>query len=175
MTVKDKLGIICILIVVTLFIGCLNTNPSSSTIPSQKSLSVEEIKRTAIDISYDELMRNTENHKGEIIVFKGKILQVIEDENGNDKFDFRIGTRIEKNIHYDKYARDTYYTFDYSPEDVIYVGYKGKRMLEGDIVAVWGRVDGRMKYKAVLGNIITIPEVEALNLELIQKTGEQQQ
>ena len=47
-------------------------------------------------------------------------------------------------------------------DDPIWVDYPGiSRFLEDDIVTVWGTVTGLQKYKAVLGNNVTIPQIEA--------------
>jgi hypothetical protein len=43
--------------------------------------------------------------------------------------------------------------------------------LEGDIVEFWGKVKGLKEYTAVLGNAITIPEVDASILDVIEKQG----
>ena len=50
-------------------------------------------------------------------------------------------------------------------DDAVYVTYTGERLLEDDIIALYGKVKGRKTYAAVLGNQITIPKVEALLVE----------
>jgi len=52
-------------------------------------------------------------------------------------------------------------------EDTVWGNYHGKRYLEDDIVNVWGRVKGLRTYTAVLGQEITVPEIDVLHMELI--------
>lgn len=76
-----------------------------------------------------------------------------------DKYVLRVATKQKAYIGY----------FN----DDIWVNYKGKRLLEGDIIDVWGKVKGLKTYTAVLGNRITIPELDSLHTELVIKAGEQ--
>ena len=52
--------------------------------------------------------------------------------------------------------------------DELYVDYNGNRLLEGDIVDLWGNFVGLKSYTAILGNDITIPEINALHVEMFQ-------
>jgi len=114
-------------------------------------LSPAQIKDVAIHgISYDDLMRNNENHVGEIIYLKGQILQV--QKIYGDTYALRIATDKEEFFGY--------------IDDIVYVNYAGPRVLEEDVVEVWGTVKGLKEYTAVLGNVVTIPEVDSLLLEV---------
>jgi hypothetical protein len=55
-------------------------------------------------------------------------------------------------------------------DDIIYVDYSGNRPVEGDMVEVWGNFVGLKTYTAVLGNEITIPEINNLYMTIITKT-----
>ncbi|KGM98305.1 hypothetical protein Z968_00800 [Clostridium novyi A str. 4552] len=56
-------------------------------------------------------------------------------------------------------------------EDTIWVNYTLKsgqnHIIENDIINIWGNVKGRKKYTAVMGNNITVPEVDAVYIELL--------
>jgi len=114
-------------------------------------MSVDEIKNSALTVSYDDLMRNIENYKEKTVYFRGGVVQVQEDGN---EYNLRVATS------------GSYYVGYY--KDIIYVNYKGARLLEDDIVDVWGYVKGLKTYSAVLGNEITIPELDAFHLELVE-------
>ena len=45
---------------------------------------------------------------------------------------------------------------------VAYPGYSAKRVLVDDMVTIVARVDGRVTYKTVLGNQVTVPALTAL-------------
>jgi len=51
-------------------------------------------------------------------------------------------------------------------DDTVWVNYEGLRVLEDDIVHIWGRVKGRREYTALLGQQIVIPEITAVILEI---------
>lgn len=96
-------------------------------------------------------MRNPENFKNKIVYFRGEIDQV-QNVYG-DKYMLRISTK--QSTFSEMYLEDT-----------LYVNYEGTRLLEGDIVDLWGRSVGLKTYTAVLGNEITIPEIDALHIEI---------
>ena len=112
---------------------------------STSSMTIEEIKNKASVVSYDDLMRNSHIYVGNIVYNRGEILQV--NERRTDTYILRVATK-----------QNTYGYHD----DVIYVNYKGNRLLEGDIIDIWGKSKGLKTYKAILGNQITIPEIDSL-------------
>jgi len=137
-----------------------STSSSASSSFSEKTqdeistMSVEEIKNKSSRISYDDLMRYNERYVGNIIYYRGQIVQFSENPRGKDIL--RLATKKLE------YSEDYY-------ENVIYVNYKGPRLLEGDIIDLWGEVKGLKTYPAVLGNSVTIPEINALRVELVTK------
>jgi len=116
-----------------------------------------EKKSDAITISYDELMRNSDNYKEANVYFRGRIFSVTE--TYDDNYDLLVATRSEAYIGYYK--------------DVIWINYKGSRLLEDDIIDIWGYVKGLKTYTTVLGSQKTIPELDAYYLGLVTKAGEQ--
>ena len=141
------IGVIIIFFVVGLS-GCFEEGMQTT------DMSVEEIKNSAVNVSYDDLMRYIENYRGKTVYFRGGVVQV-QEVSGNE-YNLRIATS------------GSYYIGYY--DDIIYVNYKGLRLLEDDIIDVWGYVKGLKTYTAVLGNEVTIPELDAFHLELVDKT-----
>ena len=117
------------------------SNPETSA----PIMTIEEIKNNASAISYDDLMRHNDVYVGDIIYNRGEILQV--NERRTDTYILRVATKQS--------------TYGYH-DDVIYVNYKGDRLLEGDIIDIWGKSKGLKTYEAILGNQITIPEIDSL-------------
>jgi len=107
----------------------------------------------AVSVPYDDLMRHNEDYIDYIIFFRGEIIQVVDTWWG---FVWRVATRESKYFGY--------------VDDVIWVNYEGPRFLEGDIVDVYSRVKGLRTYTAIFGQQVTIPEVDSLHVELVQKT-----
>lgn len=130
----------------------ITSNPIPSPTPS---MSIDKIKKNAVGVKYDDLMRNNEKYIDKIIYYKGEVAQVSE---------------VSKNEYV---LRISVTQTEYYWNDVIWVNYHGSRLLDKDIVDVWGKVTGLKTYTAVMGNEITIPEMEALNIELVTKAGDQ--
>ena len=136
--------ILGILAVVSLS-GCISE--TGNIISKYRTLAPDEIKSHAVQVSYDELFRNIENYVGDIVYFKGQVIQVLGE---SDYFDLRVAV-TDKGFYWD---------------DPVYVSYQGKRLLEGDIIKLWASVDGLITYTAVMGNWVTIPKLTALIVEL---------
>lgn len=120
---------------------------------SEPALTEDEYKAGCEMISYTDIARNPQNYKGIRAVFRGEVAQVME--NGNDvvlrvsvtEGDFGIWT------------------------DTIYVDYTRKssnesRILEEDIITMYGEIKGLKSYTAVLGNEVSIPHFVAKYIEI---------
>ncbi|MCX4271923.1 MAG: toxin regulator [Acetatifactor sp.] len=110
----------------------------------QEAAAAAEAKEKAgydTGITYDQLARTPDEYKGELVKFTGKVLQVIE---GDSEIDIRLA--VDK---------------DY--DTVIYCGYDPgivtSRVLEDDIITVYGVSLGLHSYTSTLGGKITIPAV----------------
>jgi hypothetical protein len=120
-----------------------------------EELDPEEVKANAEEIPYDDLMRNEDQYEGEEIhIQQGEIAQVLGDEE--EGFQFRA------------YVTPGEYTWD---NDVL-IRWDGGRFLEDDIIEVWGVYNGLFTYENVLGGEQTIPDITAVEVELLEK-GEQ--
>ena len=120
----------------------------------EDTLSLEDVKSNSIDVSYDNLFRHNKDYEGKIVHFKGQIIQVQDDEEGG--YVLRIATGKSS------YGDDYY-------EDIIMVGYKGERFLEGDLVDLYGYSVNLITYEAIMGNSITIPGISALYILISPK------
>lgn len=66
------------------------TSAQESRVLTTPNVSLDEIRRKALDVDYDSLFRYNERYVGEIVHFKGQIVQVIE--TNWDSYTFRIAT-----------------------------------------------------------------------------------
>ena len=107
----------------------------------EESRQAEEKAKKGYDtgITYDQLARNPEDYKAEKVKFKGKVLQVIE---GDDEIQIRLAV----NSNY-----DTVILCGYDPDIV------SSRILEDDIITVYGTSIGTISYQSTMGGKITIP------------------
>ena len=107
----------------------------------------DEYKSKCKDYTYKGIARNPEKVKGEYAVVTGEVIQVLED--GND-------VELRVNITKESWG----YT------DTIYVTYTRKstnedRILEDDIVTIWGTLEGLLSYDSTLGKQVTLPWLDA--------------
>ena len=95
-------------------------------------------------ITYDNLARNPDTYKWKKVKFKGEVLQVIEDSNITE---IRLAT---KSSPWGGYM-----------EDVVYLSISNSmldsRILEGDIITIYGISQGLFTYETVMGSNMTIP------------------
>jgi len=101
----------------------------------------EEAKGFETGITYDQLARTPDDFKGQKVKFSGKVLQVVEDSGYNV-------IRLAVNSDYDKVILCVY-----SPQ------ITSGRILEDDIITIYGTSEGTTSYQSTLGGTITIPSV----------------
>lgn len=106
------------------------------------SIDRAEIRRIAMIVPYDTLARNTESYVGRTIKVSGDVVQVIEG----------MGERADLRVRV-------------TDGDIVLVHYAGARLLVGDTITLYARVDGRITYETVLGARLTVPELTALLVE----------
>lgn len=120
----------------------------------EPSFTMEDVnaarKREYKSYGYDSLARNPNLYTGEKVVFTGEVVQVVESGYG-----LTLRVNVTKT--------------DYSYKDTIYVtgsSLGADRVLDGDIITIWGTFDGLKTYESVLGASITIPSIKAHIIEI---------
>lgn len=114
----------------------------------RKAAEEKEKNKYNTGITYDNLARSPEQYNGEYVKFKGKVLQVLE-ENGTSQI------RLAINSDYDQ---------------VILVGYRSAildiKLLEDDVVTIYGVSQGDVTYTSTIGKPITLPMVLAEKIDM---------
>lgn len=95
--------------------------------------------------TYDEIARDPDNYYGMYATFTGEVIQVLEDGNS---LQMRVDVTRGK-----YYYEDTMFVFYERPEG-------SSRILEDDIIQMWGQLTGTISYESVMGNTITIPSID---------------
>lgn len=111
-----------------------------------------EYKNKCQKYSYKEIFRNSEKYEGKLARFTGQVIQVMEDDGYY---------MVRMDVTKDKWG---YY------EDTIMVlipieSFKG-RILEDDIITVYGVLSGLYTYESVFGSSVTIPSMIAQYADL---------
>lgn len=111
------------------------------------------------DIDYSNLSRNPEDYKYECIHFKGEVIQVLEDFDTNVA-QLRVNTKLSDYQYIENYyIDDTVYVY-------IYNYNSNDRILEDDIIDLYGISEGILTYESVLGSSISIPSMTALTYSI---------
>lgn len=101
----------------------------------------EEAKGYETGITYDQLARTPDDYKGKKVKFSGKVLQVVEGDE-------EIQIRLAVNQDYDT---------------ILYCGYDpsivSSRVLEDDVITIYGTSLGLYSYTSTMGGKITIPSI----------------
>ena len=112
----------------------------------------KEFKNSCKTYTYESLARNPEKMKGTKVKLTGEVAQVSEGMYSN-------GLRVD-------ITKDEYGWY----EDTIYVTYvpeEGEdKILEDDIITIWGTSKGEYSYTSIVGASITIPYVSAEYIEI---------
>ena len=110
------------------------------------TLTEKQYKEKCESISYSDLARKPEEYDGNKIKIYGQIIQVLETD-GENEVNFRVATKDS--------GFGSYY------DDVFLVVYTYKdnepRLLEDDMVTMWGMYGGTYTYESTLGSNITVP------------------
>lgn len=115
-------------------------------------VAIQTFKDSCKEYSYKEFSRNSEDLKGTPVYFEGEVIQVVDQDSSGAQL--RVNVTKEGNYY-------TYYT------DTIYVEYDNSdeittsKILEDDIIEIWGLAAGDVSYTSVLGSKVTIPAVYA--------------
>ena len=109
---------------------------------AQAAIDEENFKANCQTISYSDIARDSQGLKGQDFTFTGEVIQV----SGNT---YRMDVTLDE---FGVYS-DTI-VFNYDTGD-------GNRILENDIVTIWGTSKGLLTYTSILGAEVTVPEIDA--------------
>ena len=112
-----------------------------------RNMSIEELHESSVTRYYDDLLRNPEKYKGEIIFFEGEIFRV--DSIGKDHYGFYVWTG----------------TGEYGLDQLV-VTWKGNMLLDGDEISGYGVFRGVVDVGSMLveNYYNPKPHVEAMQL-----------
>ena len=114
-----------------------------------------DYKNSCKTYEYKEIARNPEKYKGKQMKFEGEVIQVIE--GYFDTVNFRIN--VTKN-EYDFWEDTVYGSYTYSDGE--------SKILEDDIVKIYGECEGTTSYTSIFGQKITIPKINIKYIELVK-------
>lgn len=116
-------------------------------------ISEEDYKTMCNSYNYKDIARNPNNYKNKHMKFTGQVIQTSEMWGT-----VIIRVNVTKN-EYDFWEDTVYATYKYSDENE-------SKILEDDIVTIYGICEGNKTYTSVLGSSVTIPSIEVKYWEL---------
>ena len=114
----------------------------------------KKFKEECKKYTYEQLARNPEKIKGKKVRVTGEVVQVLYDYGM-----VSLRVNITEYGTHSTYYKDTIYV-TYIPED------GEDKILEDDIITIWGTSEGDYSYTSVMGSTITLPHIYAEYLEI---------
>lgn len=105
-----------------------------------------EYKSACISVSYEEFARDKNALEGQKLTFTGEVIQVLDDT-------YRI------NITKDDFGYSDTIIFEIDSDKL------SEKILEGDVVTIWGESRGFISYESTFNEIITVPHIRAVYIE----------
>lgn len=122
-------------------------------------LTLQEIKQQYIDkcqsYSYAKIARQPSAYDGKYARFNGKVIQVMQDT----LYGIIIYTLRVNVSDYGYYSGNTMYVTYYALEDA-------PRILEDDVINMYGTLTGEKTYETIWGNSVTIPSFSAEYIDI---------
>ncbi|KGN00012.1 hypothetical protein Z969_10250 [Clostridium novyi A str. 4570] len=150
---RRSTGVKILAVGLVLTVVCANYFDITPTTVSKPKVSMSEYKKQCKPITYDELAHNTEKYVNRNVKLTGQVIQVEE-----------RGDSVNLRVNITKGSFDIY-------KDTIWVNYnlksKQHHIIEEDIINIWGIVRGRKTYRTIMGSNVTLPEVNAVYIELL--------
>ena len=156
---KGGKRLVCILIsaVCAIFLlAILSDSSKDISTPNEPTLSKSEYIERCKEINYKELFRYSESYESEKIKIVGRVSQILT-EGGYTVY--KVSTLEEYGLYYE----DDFCVFDNREDD-------GIRILEGDIIEVYGVYDGLTTWEyAISKTEVEVPTMYAVYIDLIEE------
>lgn len=135
-----------------------SVEPAEPTEPEQPQMSESEYKAACAEIKFSDLARNPDNYKGQLFAFTGEVIQVLE---SGSTVELRINvTPVTYSDGEIAYYEDTIYV-------TLHLEDGADRILEEDVVKIYGECAGLYSYKSILGQQVSLPRIDAMYYEIL--------
>lgn len=138
---------------------CTICSTKDSTYVEEPILSdKEKYIQSCNEYTYKEIARNPHEYLNKNVKFTGEVMQVTETKGWfSDVTTVTVLLSVTKN-EYDFYEDNVYCTYTYSKNE--------SKILEDDIITIYGVCEGDYSYTSVLGSSITVPKVTIKYLDI---------
>lgn len=147
-----------------LFVGIFGGDSTPPyTPPTYSATELVDYKNACETYDYQTIFRDSGQYIGKKATFTGKVVQA---QYSGSKVILRVNVTVSES------SFGTYVSYS----DTIWVSYypaaNESRILEDDIITIYGELTGTYSYTSVLGGEITIPSIQAVIIEQSLNNGE---
>lgn len=147
--VSTYLILVVIIVIAAIIAGSGNQYKLSD---DAEKMSEKDYKAACEAVDYKDIMRDSDKFVGKKVKFTGEVSQVVYDSEDGES-DYLIA--VTKG-DYDLYTDNVH---------VYYNVGDGEKLIEEDIVTLYGEISGEFTYKSIFGESITVPEMTAVYAE----------
>lgn len=139
------------IIVFLVSVMALGSSSDGNSKSNNNEMSESDYKSQSVEVTYDQIAREPNKYKGTYVKIKGNIVQI--QDNGSS-------AALRVNITEEEYNDIVWVNYSYAANE--------KKLLQDDTINIWGISKGEISYTSILGAKITVPEVNAEYIEIIE-------
>jgi len=129
--------------------------PTPSPTPTPDPYTIEYVTENAQSPAYDTLFRQFDDYEGEPVHFAfGYVYQSIYNSDGGADY-HQVEVTNDQSAGYQG--------------DIAMLWDGDTRLLEGDVIELWGIAEDLYEYETVQGDVRTIPRITLVEFELIEE------
>lgn len=144
------------LVIAVILILAIGGGTSHKLSEDAGNMSEKDFKASCESLDYEDVMRNTDNYLNKKVTVTGKVVQVVsESDDGSTNSQYRVSTGD------DGYG-------DYFDDDIVLYYKRGDapKLLEDDIITIYGECSGTESYTTILGAEVTVPVITGAYVEM---------
>lgn len=122
-------------------------------------LSKNEYIEKCENITYEKLARNPSMYEGNNYIIKGKVIQIQESYSNDIQLLIYVTEKKLSSLETSDFENLMYITYEYESNSE-------NRILDGDIITIYGECKGSKTYTTVLGSSNTVPYINALYIDI---------
>ncbi len=136
-----------LLLIIVVIVAVIATSGNQYKLSDDaKNMSEKDYKAACQEVAYEDLMRNIDKYVGQKVKFTGEVFQVVYDSDSGESQYLISVTKDE----YDFYTDNVY---------AYYTVGGNEKLIEGDIVTIYGEISGDYTYTGALGTSNTVPHM----------------
>lgn len=157
---------VIIIFVVAIIVAIHSSNNNIGTNSDLLSMMKEKENRSTYipkctTIDYKSILENPNQYEGKDLTFTGEVIEV---NNGINNVKLRVNVTPNTDSGNTHYSDTIYVTYEYS-------NHEERKILDSDIITIYGRSEGIYSYTALTGpeRTIRLPLINAMYIDIKEK------